>query len=136
MALFHHGVSVRFKVLFRSAEPVRMLGGRLEPATPDRYLEFQEQPSRVCSTCNARGKGGWYETFDRAEIETLGIVVELGHIHQVGPTYEGDGKHLVVTDAETVGGVLDHLGAAPVPADPDLRGEFVAQDVLPEFAGD
>lgn len=128
MALFHHGVSVRFKVLFRSAEPVRMLGGRLEPAVPDRYLHFEERPSL--------GKGGWYETFDNAEIKTLRVVEALGHIQEQGRVFEGDGKHLVVTDAETVGSVLDRLGAAPVPADPDLLGEFVVPDVLPEFVGE
>lgn len=128
MALFHHGSSTRFKVLFRPAEPVRRRGGRLEPAVPDRYLQFEERPSL--------GKGGWYETFDNAEIKTLRVVEVLGHIQEQGRVFEGNGKHLVVTDADTVGGVLDRLGAAPVAADPDLLGEFVAPGVLPEFAGD
>ncbi len=125
MATFHHPCSEKFCVGFAPARPVHGQGYPPRPAQRHRTLQFAANAKK--------GRGGWFETYDPAEIEKLRIAVKLGHITEEGRSWDDDGRTLLVTDAETVANVLNRLGAKPVKVDPDLDGAFELPDVLPGF---
>lgn len=125
MAKFH-SCSPRFQLLITKAKPVSVDGQqRIVAAQPHRYAEFvpSDDPD---------SPGGCYETFDAEEIAALRRCTK--YVQEIGPRYGTNAETLVVADADTVGSVLDHMGAAPVPADPDLDSDrFALPDVLPDF---
>ena len=125
MALFH-SCSPRFRLLITKATPVTVDGQqRIVAAQPHRYAEFtpSDDPDKP---------GGCYETSDAEEIAALRRCTK--YVQEQGPRHGANAETLVVADADTIGSVLDHMGAAPVTADPDLDTDrFALPDVLRDF---